>query len=127
MRKTIKINDKGNNLIKKILNISGDKVITIYCPDSVNQQAVFFISKDGKAENAGLFEAKIYHALKTGGSIIIRQFVDGKNCENLYGIRLNNDEWTGLSKHILRYCYSIDANTGKSISTPVNVNYCDFV
>jgi len=152
MRKTAKLKEivktfdiegtRLKELKEKILSIPGDKIVTIFCPDSINSMVAYDISSNGKigyeSGHSSMFYAKLFHAFACGGSIIIREFtkdmipVKNNNIttlipkKNIYGIELGNNNWIGITKELLKESFSYDADTRKPKKIEAGLVFCNF-
>lgn len=107
---------EADRMFKKILNIKGDKIITI-CKHGLT--STFDISSDGKIgyddtmDYGSILKNKFVSCLLEGeSSIIVRQFTDAK-CEengfpykNVYGFVAIDSKWVSVPKSILKNSYS---------------------
>lgn len=127
-------------LIAAILNIQGDKIVTI--ATSGHHQA-YDIKANGYIGYAPFhryqFEAQLVEAFRAGGGIIIRQFLaikveqvmpNGKKMwiprKNVYGISIVNGEWFGIPKPDLIDACCTDNVTGERLPIEPNVTYKAF-
>jgi hypothetical protein len=84
--------------------------------------------------HAPLFAAKVYHALASGGGVIVRQFtdeteqVDGQTLpiKNLYGFCCKGGVFAALSVEELRDAMETDCRTGKQLPREEAVRYLDY-
>ena len=141
MDEKIVMKDKIKDLIEEILKISGPKIVTL----TLNNDDIFEldISENNEfgyaPEHKLFFKAKIANALKSGGALIIRQFLsirtkrkvtNGKEMwipeKNLYGAILGNNNWLGIDSESLKKAYETDATTGQLIPHEVSTHYKSF-
>ena len=124
-----------NELIGKINNILGQKIVTlIYSDFGAEQKAVYDISKNGEIgyseDDKSTFIDQLAKAIQNGGALTLRQFTeiyDGNlPIKRLYGIRLGKGTYEGVSKEELKIAFNTDANTGAKLSVPKDIVYCKF-
>lgn len=131
--------EETNLFISQILNVPGDKIVTI-----TNEEGsiVFDIAENGKIGYSPVhpaqFANQIYSCLSFGGSLILRQFTKETTAvksngriikipyKNLYGARFKNGYWEWISDEEMRIAHCTDSVTGQPLPAEEAVNYCSF-
>jgi len=127
-------------LLSCVLQISGDKIITLAIGD---QLFTIDIQANGQiGHHVGhkqLFIAKLHHALVEGGGMTIREFLpmkvsrNLKNGEkkwlpekNLYGVVFYDGKWIGLEAEAMQQAHETDHRTGAPLPPEEGVHYKTF-
>lgn len=129
-----------NNLFQQISEKNGLKVITIVLYSGRTQ--VFELENNRLTSNIRInsrshyeqFKLSIMDGMKHGGAITLRQFTplqiekDGKMIpiKKIYGIRLGENNWEGVSKEEIEVAHCTDAQTGLPLPKEKAVEYASF-
>ena len=112
------------DLMEKILDIPGKKIITLTVPDSD-----FVCEIDGKnpkdADSYSVFLAKLTHAIYFGGGMTVRN-MSTNNREIIYGFALGQNNWVSIPAAEMQKIHNIDHETGKLLPPEPDVDFCDF-
>ncbi len=130
------MSQNAETLKNKIIEMPGNKIVTLLImesPDST-KEVKYDISSEREIgyskEHEEAFFEQLENAINTGGALVIRQFTEIYNdnipIKKLYGVRLGQGTFLGIDKDELKQSFSVDADTGKPIEPPANVQYCDF-
>ena len=120
-------------LIEVIRKLDGHKIITLV--DFVkNDCHKYDVSESGtigyeKAHEL-LFKTNLFNAMRHG-SVIIRQFTDkivnDLPVKNIYGVALQNGEWTAISAKEIETAHCTDNRTGRRIPREENVVFASLI
>ena len=115
-----------SDLMEKIFDIPGKKIITLTVPDSINPDFVCEI--DGKnpkdADSYSLFVAKLSRGMLHGGGMTLISIT--KNREMIYGFALGENRWVSIPAEEMQKIHNIDHKTGKLLPPEPDVDFCDF-
>jgi hypothetical protein len=138
---THKINNPESiqTLLKCILQIPGDKIITLVIgnkPFTIDIQANGQIGY--RVGHKQLFEAKLHRALDEEGGMTIREFLplrvsrklNGEERwlpeKNLYGVAFQGGEWVGLGAEAMQQAHETDYSRGEPLPREEGVHYRTF-
>jgi hypothetical protein len=136
-----KASPEVRSVIKAILKLPGDKMLTVITP--ITPPQTFDVSEKGvfgyHRSHKQLFEKLLQQAITGGGGLVIRQFLplkverttpEGKKIwiprKNIYGIALGNGAYMPLSASQIRSACCTDAETGKPLPPENDVSYLAF-
>jgi hypothetical protein len=137
-----KVNLEIESLLDAILNVPGDKIITLIAHDRSEPFSID-IGADGNIGyedfHKSLFDAKLLTAFSCSGGVIIRQFLalkvervmpNGKKMwiprKNIYGVMIGNGGWKGLTENEVKNAHCTNAETGEPLTPEENVAFQKF-
>ncbi|MCP4746383.1 MAG: hypothetical protein GY874_09625 [Desulfobacteraceae bacterium] len=125
----VKTVDPVQELINTILELPGDKIITLAGIDGILEIDIESNGKIGYTpEHEEYFKDKLAKMMLTGGGLTIRQFLSVKvqrKAPNgkmiwipkklLYGVRIINGTWQSISKTDMQVAHCMDCETGEPL------------
>lgn len=128
-----------DELLEVITGLRGDKIVTLAYEE---RKFVIDINANGKIgydpTHEALFRAKLFNAMDSPGSLIVRQFLpikvertmtDGRKRwipkKKIYGVVLVNGSWLPISKAEMRTAYCIDHKTGEYLAPEPDVIFAE--
>lgn len=126
----VHLQEKSKELLDKITKISGKKIITI-----VNEHGSQTVNWESSEEFLFDVQGLIIHGMMFDGVIAIRQFtplqlqIEGETdvpIQRVYGVRLGDDDWTGISPEELEWAFGTDSKTGLPMKKEIGVQYYPF-
>ena len=117
------IKKKIDDLIEKISDIPGLKIITLTVEDSD-----FICEINGKKfkndVESPLFIAKLARGISLGGGMTVVDFYNNKKI--IYGFALGENAWVSISADEMKRIHNTDCETGKPLPEDPDVDFCDF-
>ncbi|MFZ4099654.1 MAG: hypothetical protein ACOYKZ_04940 [Chlamydiia bacterium] len=127
-------------LIDEILKIKGKKILTL---STLDDSFVVDVDASGRfGYQFGvkeLFLAKLHRAMRGGGGLVIRQFLELRVKrttpslkemwlpeKNIYIVGLGGNRWVGCSRAEVESCCETDAKTGQPLPKEEGVHYQHF-
>jgi len=119
------LKERAIELIEKIKEIPGRKVITMTVEES---DSIF--EADGKKigdniENFAMFAAKLARGMGVGGAMTVVQFM-GNGRKVIFGFVLGENNWVSIPADEMEKIHNVNHETGEPLPVEPDVDFCDF-
>ena len=115
--------NKVNDLLNKIKELPGRKIITLTVEDSDSVCEI-----EGKNPNDtsayASFVAKLARGIAIGGGMTVVEILDNKKI--IYGFAMGENSWVSISAEEMQKIRNINHETGKPLPVEPDVDFCDF-
>jgi hypothetical protein len=115
--------NKVNDLLNKIKELPGHKIITLTVEDS---DFICEMKNENFTDNSVIasFVAKLVRGLVVGGGMTVIQVLDNKKV--IYGFVLGEDKWFSIPAEDMQKIRDINHETGEPLPREIDVDFCDF-
>ena len=114
--------DKANDLVNKIKELPGRKIITLTVEDS--DFICEIDGKDFKNNSFASFTAKLVRGLAIGGGMTVVEILDNKKI--IYGFALGENSWVSIPAEEMQKIRNINHETEEPLPVEPDVDFCDF-
>ncbi len=114
--------NKVNDLVNKIKELPGYKIITLTVEDS--DFICEIAGKDFKNNSFASFTAKLARGLATSGGMTVVEILDNKKI--IYGFALGENSWVSIPAEEMQKIRNINHETGEPLPVEPDVDFCDF-
>ena len=116
--------NKVNDLLNKIKELPGRKIITLTVDDSD-----FVCEMEGKNLNNNTstyasFVAKLARGIAIGGGMTVVEILDNKKI--IYGFAMGENSWVSIPADEMQKIRNINHETGKPLPVEPDIDFCDF-
>lgn len=130
----MELQEKSEELLEKIKQIQGKKIISV-----VNEHGTQTVEWDETEDFLFHLQGLMIHGLMFGGAIVVRQITplhlqavteEGETdipIQKVYGIRLGDDDWVGISVEEMKWAFGTDSKTGLPLPKEVGIQYYPFL
>ncbi len=112
-----------DELISKIFDIPGLKIITLTVEDSD-----FICEIENKnfkdASSYASFAAKLVRGISVGGGMTVVDLYNNKKI--IYGFALGENTWVSIPAEKMKRIHNTDHETGEPLPEETDVDFCDF-
>lgn len=114
--------NKVNDLVNKIKELPGQKIITLTVQDS--DLICEVDGNDFKNNSFASFVAKLVRGLVIGGGMTVVEILDKKKI--IYGFALGENNWVSIPAEEMKKIRNINHETGELLPVEPDVDFCDF-